>query len=247
MCGIVGFKPTYGRNSRSGVIAMASSLDCPGTLTKDVRDAEFLYEIMSGYDPLDSTSLSEDPKIDPSIWERSDLKGVKVGVPKEYFIEGIDPGVKKSIEDAIEKLRSLGAEIRNISLPHTEYGLAVYYVIVPAEVSANMARYDGIRFGFSTFDPYDRNKSRTQSLGSEVKRRIMIGSFVLSSGFYDAYYKKATLVRELIRDDFAKAFEEVDVIVTPTSPSVAWKIGEKIDDPMKMYLSDIFTIPASLA
>ena len=247
MCGVVGFKPSYGRNSRYWVIAMASSLDCPGTFTKTVRDAGMLYEIMAGYDPLDATSLTEDHRLDPKIWEKKDLRGIRIWVPREYFIEGIDPWVRDTIHASIETLRSLGAEIVDISLPHTEYGLAVYYIICPAEVSTNMARYDGIRFWYAKNDPYDRDLTRVEWFGDEVKRRIMIGSFVLSSGFYDAYYKKATNVRELIRRDFYSAFERVDAIVTPTAPSVAWKIGEKVDDAMKMYLSDIFTIPASLA
>ena len=247
MCGIVGFKPSYGRNSRYWVIAMASSLDCPGTFTKTVRDAGLLYEIMGGHDPLDATSLTEDHRIDPKIWERKDLTGIRIWVPHEYFIEGIDAWVRDTIHASIETLRSLGAEIVDISLPHTEYGLAVYYIICPAEVSTNMARYDGVRFWYAKNDPYDRDLTRTEWFGDEVKRRIMIGSFVLSSGFYDAYYKKAASVRELIRRDFDTAFAGVDAIVTPTAPSVAWKIGEKVDDAMKMYLSDIFTIPASLA
>ena len=247
MCGVVGFKPTYGRNSRKGVIAMASSLDTPGTFTKTVEDAAFLYEIMAGYDPGDSTSLREPTAINPAIWERKDLKGMKIGIPKEYFIDGIEKGVRKEIDTAIAKLRELGAEIREITLPHTEYGLAVYYIIMPAEVSTNLARYDGIRFGHTHGGGADISMSRSEGFGKESQRRIMLGSFVLSSGFYDAYYRRASLVRELIKDDFRKAFEEVDVIVTPTAPSVAWKIGEKTDDPLKMYLSDIFTVNGSLA
>lgn len=247
MCGIVGFKPTYGRNSRKGVISMASSLDTPGTFTRTVEDAAFLYEIMAGYDAGDSTSLQEPTAIDPTIWNKKDLKGVKIGVPKEYFIEGIEKGVQKEIDASIAKLRELGAEIREVSLPHTEYGLAVYYIVMPAEVSTNLARYDGIRFGHTHGGGADVAMSRSEGFGKEAQRRIMLGSFVLSSGFYDAYYRRASLVRELIKDDFKKAFEEVDVIVTPTAPSVAWKIGEKVDDPLKMYLSDIFTVNGSLA
>ncbi|MDD5376937.1 MAG: Asp-tRNA(Asn)/Glu-tRNA(Gln) amidotransferase subunit GatA [Candidatus Gracilibacteria bacterium] len=247
MCGIVGFKPTYGRNSRKGVISMASSLDTPGTFTRTVEDAAFLYEIMAGYDAGDSTSLQEPTAINPAIWNRKDLKGMKIGVPKEYFIDGIEKGVQKEIDGAIARLRELGAEIIEVSLPHTEYGLAVYYIVMPAEVSTNLARYDGIRFGHTHGGGADIAMSRSEGFGKEAQRRIMLGSFVLSSGFYDAYYRRASLVRELIKDDFKKAFEEVDIIVTPTAPSVAWKIGEKVDDPLKMYLSDIFTVNGSLA
>ncbi|MDD2916986.1 MAG: Asp-tRNA(Asn)/Glu-tRNA(Gln) amidotransferase subunit GatA [Candidatus Gracilibacteria bacterium] len=247
MCGIVGFKPTYGRNSRKGVIAMSSSLDTPGTFTKTVEDAALLYEIMSGYDPGDSTSLQESTIINPEIWDRKDLNGVKIGVPKEYFIDGIEKGVLREIDGAINTLRELGAEIVEVSLPHTEYGLAVYYITCPAEVSTNMARYDGIRFGHTHGGGADISTSRSEGFGKEVQRRIMLGSFVLSSGFYDAYYRQAALVRELIRDDFRKAFEQVDILVTPVSPSVAWKIGDKSADPLKMYLADIFTVNGSLA
>lgn len=172
---------------------------------------------------------------------------MKIGIPKEYFIEGIEKGVQKEINGAIAKLRELGAEIVEVSLPHTEYGLAVYYIVMPAEVSTNMARYDGIRFGHTHGGGADVSMSRSEGFGKEAQRRIMLGSFVLSSGFYDAYYRRASLVRELIKDDFKKVFEEVDIIVTPTAPGVAWKIGEKVDDPLKMYLSDIFTVNASLA
>ena len=247
MCWIVGFKPTYGRNSRYGVISMASSLDTPGTFTRTVEDAAFLYEIMAWKDEKDSTSLSSPVTIHPDIWKRKDLNGIKIGIPKEYFIDGIEVWVRKEIDASIEMLRSLGAEIIDISLPHTEYGLAVYYIIMPAEVSTNLSRYDGIRYGHMDGIGSDTKKNRTTGFWEEAQRRIILGSFVLSSGFYDAYYKKASAVRELIRDDFAKAFEKVDVIVTPTAPSVAWKIGEKTDDPLKMYLSDIFTVNGSLA
>ena len=226
---------------------MASSLDTPGTFTKTVEDAAILYEIMAGYDAGDSTSLQEPTTINPAIWGKKDLKGVKIGVPREYFIEGIEKGVQKEIDGAITKLRELGAEIKEVSLPHTEYGLAVYYIVMPAEVSTNLARYDGIRFGHTHGGGADIAMSRSEGFGKEAQRRIMLGSFVLSSGFYDAYYRRASLVRELIKDDFKKAFNEVDIIVTPTAPSVAWRIGEKVDDPLKMYLSDIFTVNGSLA
>ncbi len=247
MCGIVGFKPTYGRLSRYGVIAMASSLDTPGFFSRTVRDSATLYEIAAGHDPLDSTSLDLPAKLDANIWNATDLKGVKIGIPKEYFVDGMEADVTKEIRAAIEKARELGAEIKEISLPHTEYGLAVYYVVMPAEVSTNLARYDGLRFGHSSNVPSDIAKNRSEGFGKEAQRRIMLGSFVLSSGFYDAYYKKAAMVRELIKRDFDEAFKEVDVIFTPTSPSVAWKIGDKSEDPLKMYLSDIFTVNASLA
>lgn len=247
MCGIVGFKPTYGRLSRYGVIAMASSLDTPGFFSRTVKDSATLYEIAAGHDPLDSTSLDLPAKLDANIWNATDLKGVKIGIPKEYFVDGMEADVTKEIRAAIEKARELGAEIKEISLPHTQYGLAVYYVVMPAEVSTNLARYDGLRFGHSSAVPSDIAKNRSEGFGKEAQRRIMLGSFVLSSGFYDAYYKKAAMVRELIKKDFDEAFKEVDVIFTPTSPSVAWKIGDKSEDPLKMYLSDIFTVNASLA
>ncbi len=224
MCGVVGFKPGYGRNSRSGVIAMASSLDCPGYFTRTVRDAGLLYEITAGADPMDMTSLTKDTKIDEKIWEKKDLSGIKIGVPKEYFIDGIDLGVRHEIEATIETCRALGATIVDVSLPHTEYGISVYYIICPAEVSSNMGRYDGIRYGHVADGSFNIAKNREEGLGSEVQRRSLVGSYVLSSGFYDAYYKKASAVRELIRDDFTQAFREVDVLLTPTAPTVAWKI-----------------------
>lgn len=248
MCWVVGFKPWYGRNSRSGVIAMASSLDCPWYFTKTVRDAGLLYEITAGYDPKDATTLSEEVTIDSKIWDKKNLEGIKVGVPREYFIDGLDDGVRKSIENTIEEMRKLGAEIIDISLPHTKEGVAVYYVICPAEVTSNMARYDGIRYGHkSELSWFDIVLNRSEWIGKEVQRRSLIGSFVLSSGFYDAYYKKASDVRELIRKDFENAFKEVDVIITPTAPNVAWKLWEKANDPLALYLEDVFTIPASLA
>ncbi len=247
LCGIVGFKPSYGRNSRSGVIAMASSLDCPGYFAKSVEDIAWLYESTAGYDPKDATSLEESITIDENIWQKKDLKGIKIGVPKEYFAEGIDDGVKAEIQKTIDLAKSLGAEIVDISLPHTSHGISVYYIISPAEVASNMARYDGIRFGEKADCPHDITENRGEFIGDEVQRRSLVGSYVLSSGFYDAYYKKASAVRELIRDDFKKAFEQVDVILTPTAPNVAWKIGEKSDDPMALYLEDALTVPASLA
>lgn len=247
LSGVVGFKPTYGRNSRYGVIAMASSLDCPGTFTRTVRDAATIYEAMAGNDVMDSTSLTAPTAIDPSIWVRKDLQGIRVGVPKEYFREGLDAGVRDQIQKAIAKMKELGAEIVDVTLPNSEYGIAVYYVIMAAEASTNLSRYDGVRFGHISGDGADIAKNRAEGFGPEPTRRIMLGSFVLSSGFYDAYYKKASLVRELIRDDFKQAFEKVDVIVGPVVPTVAWKIGEKVEDPLKMYLADIYTVPPSLA
>lgn len=247
MCGIVGFKPGYGRNSRSGVIAMASSLDCPGYFTRTVRDAGWLYEVTAWQDPKDATTLTSPIKIDAKIWDKKDCTGLRVWVPKEYFGDGIDSGVQSAIQEAIDTLKSLGAEIVDISLPHTKEGISVYYIICPAEVASNMARYDWVRFGTTSEGWYNITSARSEGLGNEVKRRSLVGSYVLSSGFYDAYYAKASAVRELIREDFKNAFESVDVIVTPTAPTVAWKIWEKWDDPMALYMEDVFTVPASLA
>jgi len=252
MCNVVGFKPSYGRNSRSGLVPMASSLDCPGTLTKTAQDAGILYEIMNGHDPREATSLEWKDVLPKDIWEKKDLKGVKVGLPKEYFESGIDEWVKATLQKAIETLRELWAEIIDIELPMTKYAIATYYILMPAEVSTNLGRFDGLRFGYSSEKPYTNmdefyRNNRGEWFGEEVQRRSILGSYVLSAGYYDAYYKKAAQVRTLIRQDFSQAFEKVDVIVSPVSPSVAWKIGEKIDDPVKMYLSDAYTIPASLA
>jgi len=247
MCGIVGFKPTYGRNSRFGVIAMASSLDTPGTFTRTVEDAAFLYSITAGHDEKDATSLNIPVTVDPAIFTKTDLKGLRIGIPAEYFVDGIDTGVRAEIEKSIETLKSLGAEIIDINLPYTQYGLAVYYVLMPGEVSTNLARYDGIRYGNTTGEGYDIAANRWEFFGKEAQRRIMLGAYMLSSESYDIYYRRASMVRELIREDFKKAFEKVDVIVTPTAPTVAWKIGERVSDPLKMYLSDIFTAPSSLA
>jgi aspartyl-tRNA(Asn)/glutamyl-tRNA(Gln) amidotransferase subunit A len=247
MCGVVGFKPGYGRNSRYWVIAAASSLDTPGYLTKTVRDAASLYTITAGNDPHDATSLTEEVKVDESIWERKDLKGVKIGIPKEYYIDGIEPGVRSAIMNAIEELKKLWATIVDVSLPHTAYGISAYYIINPAEVASNLARYDGIRYGHIASGPHDVAANRSEWLGAEPQRRSMVGSYVLSSGFYDAYYKRASSIRELIRIDFKNVFQDVDVLVTPTAPTVAWKIGEKGEDPLSLYLEDVFTIPASLA
>lgn len=234
LCGVVGLKPTYGRASRYGLIAMASSLDCPGPFTKSVEDAALVLDWISGKDNFDS-NLGEKFTFKPQNLQDG-IKGLKVGIPKEYFGEGLDPKVKAVVEEAIKKLAQLGAEVVEISLPHSEYALAAYYIIVPSEVSSNMGRYDGIRFG-----------SGREDIGSEVKRRIMLGTYVLSSGYYEDYFAKAAKVRTLVKMDFDKAFEKVDVIVGPVSPTTAWNLGEKIDDPLKMYLADIYTVAANLA
>ncbi len=248
MCGVVGFKPWYGRNSRYGVVAAASSLDTPGYLTRTVRDAAWLYEVTAGHDPKDATSLTEQVVVDESIWQKTDLKWVRIGIPKEYFIDGLEVWVKKVIDEAIEKMRTLWAETVPVSLPHTAYGISAYYIINPAEVASNLARYDGIRYGHTAEGGQnDIAHTRSEWLGSEPQRRSLVGSFVLSSGFYDAYYKKASSIRELIRQDFSRAFTQVDVLVTPTAPTVAWKVWEKGEDPLALYLEDVFTVPASLA
>ena len=248
-CGVVGLKPTYGRVSRYGLIAFASSLDQIGPITKDVEDSALLMNIISGFDPLDSTSLNI-PVPDYTKSLGCDIKGVKVGVPKEYFIEGLDTEVKQTIDEALNKLRSLGAEIKPVSLPHTEYAIPVYYIVATAEASSNLARFDGVQYGFrieskNLIEMY--KKTRGEGFGGEAKRRIILGTFVLSHGYYDAYYLRALKVRTLIKNDFDKAFKDFDCLITPTSPTPAFKIGEKIDDPLKMYLSDICTISANLA
>jgi aspartyl-tRNA(Asn)/glutamyl-tRNA(Gln) amidotransferase subunit A len=234
LCGVVGLKPSYGRVSRYGAIAMASSLDQIGPITKSVEDARLVLEWISGGDQSDSNALPESFK--DSGKRLKDLKGIKVGVPKEYFSEGLDKGVEQVVRGAIEKFQQLGAEIMEVSLPHTQYAIAVYYIIMSSEVSSNLARFDGIRFGG------DRSL-----FGEETKRRIMLGTFSLSSGYYDAYFTKAAKVRTLIKEDFDKVFEKVDCLIGPVSPTVAWNLGEKIEDPLTMYLSDAYTIPASLA
>ena len=255
-CGIVGMKPTYGRISRYGQIAFASSLDQTGPMAKTVEDAALLCQVMSGVDSRDSTTSNVEVDDWLNVAQDSNLenaKGLRVGVPKEYFIDGIDVEVKNAIEGMIQKLKDQGAEIVPITLPHTEYAVATYYVIAVSEASSNLSRYDGVRFGVrppealqarSLADFY--KKVRT-NFGSEVKRRIILGTFALSSGYFDAYYRKAAQVRRLMRTDFENAFKQVDVIVSPVSPSTAFKLGEKSKDPLKMYLTDIFTIPASMA
>ena len=249
LCGIVGLKPTYGRVSRYGLVAFASSLDQIGPFTKTVRDAGLLLNAIAGRDPQDSTSLDV-PTEDATALLGRDLKGVKLGMPKEYFISGIDPQVDASIRAAIAKYESLGAEIVEVSLPHTEHAVSVYYVIATAEASANLARFDGVRYGHraatdNLLEMYGR--SRAEGFGPEVKRRIILGTYVLSSGYYDAYYLRAQKVRTLIRNDFTKAFEKVDAIICPTTPEPAFLAGDRTDDPLKMYLADIFTIACNLA
>ncbi|HRS88412.1 MAG TPA: Asp-tRNA(Asn)/Glu-tRNA(Gln) amidotransferase subunit GatA [Smithellaceae bacterium] len=249
LCGIVGMKPTYGRVSRFGLIAFASSLDQIGPFTKDVEDCAIMMNVLAGYDPKESTSVNvENPDYHQFVGR--DIQGWKVGIPKEYFVEGIDPEVKAAIEESIKAMEKCGAQSVEISLPHTQYCLAVYYIIAPAEASSNLARYDGVKYGFRAaggdlLDMY--KKTRMQGFGAEVKRRIMIGTYALSAGYYDAYYKKASQVRALIKKDFEEAFKKCDVILTPTTPTPAFKIGEKTDNPLQMYLSDIFTISTNLA
>ncbi len=245
-CGVVGLKPTYGSVSRRGLIAMASSLDQIGTLTKNIDDAADVFEVISGNDPLDSTSSNY-----VFSREKIDISKIKIGIPKEYFIEGMDKRIEAKTREAIDSISKLGVEIREISLPHTDYALPVYYIVMPSEVSANMSRYDGLRYGFSDKDTGEMVESyfanRGKSLGIESKRRIILGTFTLSAGYKDAYYKKALEVRYLIKNDFMEAFKEVDMIITPTSPFLPFKIGEKSDDPLSMYLSDIFTVTVNLA
>ena len=249
LCGCVGLKPTYGRVSRYGLVAFASSLDQIGPFTKDVRDAALLLEALSGRDPRDSTSVPE-PVPNYAAALNGNVKGLKLGLPKEYMVGGLDPEVKAAVAAAVKQFQSLGAEIVEISLPHTDYAVATYYIVATAEASANLARFDGIRYGarVDAADPIGLySNTRGQGFGPEVKRRIILGTYVLSSGYYDAYYLRAQKVRTLIRQDFLKAFEQVDAIITPTTPTAAFKIGEKSDDPLQMYLSDIFTISCNLA
>ncbi|MFO7767161.1 MAG: Asp-tRNA(Asn)/Glu-tRNA(Gln) amidotransferase subunit GatA [Pelovirga sp.] len=249
-CGVVGLKPTYGRVSRYGVIAFASSLDQVGPITRTVEDSALLLEAIAGYDQRDSTSV-DCPVPDYQASLRDGVAGKKIGLPREYFIEGLDPEVKQAIDAAIDVYRDLGAELVPVSLPHTDYSVACYYLVATAEASSNLARYDGVRFGVRSnsnsglIDMYQQ--TRSAGFGAEVKRRIMLGTYALSSGYYDAYYLKAQKVRTLIRQDFLDAFDQVDLLLTPVAPTAAFGIGEKTDDPLKMYLSDIFTIPVNLA
>jgi len=250
LCGVVGMKPTYGRVSRYGLIAFASSLDQIGPFTKDVEDCAILMKVIAGYDPRESTSVPQEVPDYRSFLGR-DIEGWRVGIPKEYFIDGIDPEVEAAIRNAVRVVEGAGAKCVEVSLPHTDYCVAVYYVVAPAEASSNLARYDGVKYGFRSEGNRDLlemyKKTRSAGFGAEVKRRIMIGTYALSSGYYDAYYKKASQVRGLIKRDFDEVFATCDVIVTPTSPTPAFRIGEKTDDPLQMYLSDIFTISANLA
>ena len=249
LCGCVGLKPTYGRVSRYGLVAFASSLDQVGPLTKDVRDAATLLQVIAGADDRDSTNVPE-PVPDYSAALSGDVKGLRIGLPREYQVEGLDPEVKAVTDAAVKQLEALGAEVKEITLPHTEYAIATYYIIATAEASANLARFEGVRYGarLDGADPEEMNrKTRGAGFGEEVKRRIILGTYVLSSGYYDAYYLRAQKVRTLIRQDFLKAFEEVDLIASPTTPTPAFKIGEKAGDPLQMYLSDIYTISCNLA
>jgi aspartyl-tRNA(Asn)/glutamyl-tRNA(Gln) amidotransferase subunit A len=250
LSGVVGLKPSYGRVSRFGVTAFASSLDQVGPLTKTVRDSAMIMNAIAGRDPQDSTSL-HDPVPDYTKNLGRDLKGIRLGVPKEYRVEGINPQVSSAVNAAIKQLESLGAEIVHLSLPHTDYGIAAYYFLATAEASANLARFDGVRYGYRAKDPKDLldhyGRTRAEGFGAEVKRRIILGTYVLSSGYYDAYYVRAQKVRQLIRQDFDKAFEKADVIISPTTPEPAFKLGERTADPLAMYLADIFTNTANLA
>jgi len=249
LCGCVGLKPTYGRVSRYGLVAFASSLDQIGPFTKDVRDSATMLRVLSGRDDRDSTSVPA-PVPDYTAALDGDLKGLKLGLPKEYLVGGLEPEVNDAVQAAMRRLEKLGAELVEISLPHTGYAVATYYIVATAEASANLARFDGIRYGarIDGKDPIELySRTRGAGFGAEVKRRIILGTYVLSSGYYDAYYLRAQKVRTLIRQDFLRAFEKVDAIVTPTTPTAAFKIGEKSDDPMQMYLSDIFTISCNLA
>jgi aspartyl-tRNA(Asn)/glutamyl-tRNA(Gln) amidotransferase subunit A len=249
-CGVVGLKPTYGRVSRYGLVAFASSLDQIGPITKDVKDAAILMNVIAGHDPRDSTSANiAVPDFTQSL--KKVVRGMKIGIPKEYFIEGMDPEVDKAVREAVKTLEGLGAQVVEVSLPHTGYAVATYYILATSEASSNLARYDGVKYGYRARNPKDLLdmylKSRSEGFGPEVKRRIMLGTYALSAGYYDAYYKKGQQVRTLIKHDFDDAFRSVDIIATPTAPTAAFKIGEKSADPLQMYLSDIFTISVNLA
>jgi aspartyl-tRNA(Asn)/glutamyl-tRNA(Gln) amidotransferase subunit A len=248
-CGNVGLKPTYGRVSRFGLVAFASSLDQVGPFAKDVLDAALMLQAIAGHDPMDSTSVAI-PVPDYAAELSRGVRGLRIGIPAEYFIEGLDAEVEAAVRAAVETLEGLGAKTESVSLPHTEYGLAAYYLIAPAECSSNLARYDGVKYGLRVpgardiIDMY--SSTRGAGFGAEVKRRVMLGTYALSAGYYDAYYGKAQKVRTLVQRDFQKAFERVDVIVAPTTPSAAFTMGEK-EDPLSMYLNDVFTIPVNLA
>ena len=249
-CGVVGMKPTYGRVSRYGLVAYASSLDQIGPITKDVTDCAHILNIIAGRDEMDSTSLDvQVPDFTKALVQ--DVKGLKIGLPKEYFVKGMDPEVEAAVKNGVKELEKLGAEVVEISLPNTDYAISTYYLIAPAEAATNLARYDGVSYGERAEDASDlvemMTKTRTQYLGEEVKRRIMIGNYALSAGYYDAYYLKALKVRRLVKEDYDKAFKDVDVIICPAAPSVAYKIGEKIANPLEMYLQDACTVPLNLA
>ncbi|MGC2423198.1 MAG: Asp-tRNA(Asn)/Glu-tRNA(Gln) amidotransferase subunit GatA, partial [Nitrospirota bacterium] len=250
-CGVVGLKPTYGRVSRYGLVAFASSLDQIGPITKDVEDCAIMMNVIGGHDPLDSTSANIAlPDFTANL--KGGIKGLKVGMPKEYFVEsGIDKEVYAAMMEAIVVLQTLGAEVKEITLPHTDYAIATYYILATSEASSNLARYDGVKYGYRAKEHEDLldmyKRTRSEGFGPEVKRRIMLGTYALSSGYYDAYYKKGQQVRTLIKSDFDKAFKDVDIIITPTAPTPAFKLGEKTADPLQMYLSDIFTISVNLA
>lgn len=250
LCGIVGLKPTYGRVSRYGLVAHGSSLDQIGVLTRDVRDAALLLHVIAGHDPRDATSLDAPvPDYVQQLQDEADLRGVKIGVPKEYFISGIEAGVESAVREALHVMEEAGAELVEVSLPHTPYGIPIYYLIATAEASSNLARYDGVRYGlrvegadmWQTF-----SRTRALGFGREVKRRIMLGTYALSAGYYDAYYLKAQKARTLLRQDFERAFQQVDILACPTTPGVAFRIGQKLDDPLQMYLSDVFTVSLNL-
>ncbi len=251
LCGVVGIKPTYGRVSRFGVVAFASSLDQVGPLARTVPDAALMLQVIAGHDPKDSTSLPDPVPDYFSLLGSGDLAGLRVGVPDEYFVSGMEAGVEASVRKAIDTLTELGARVDTVSLPHTQHALSVYYLIAPAEASANLSRYDSVKFGYRTPNPTSvldsYMRTRGEGFGPEVKRRIMLGTYALSAGYYDAYYVKAQKVRTLIKQDFDRAFERFDVLVAPTSPSVAFPLGAKVQDPLAMYLSDVCTLPVNLA
>ena len=250
LTGVVGLKPTYGRVSRYGLVAFASSLDQIGPLTKDVRDAALMLQAIAGHDACDSTS-GDVSVSDYSAGLDRGVQGLKLGVPREYFVDGMDPEVEAAVRAGIDTLQQAGAELVEVSLPHTQYAVATYYVLATAEASSNLARYDGVRYGLRAASSADLltmyKRTRAEGFGTEVKRRIMLGTYALSSGYYDAYYKKAQQLRTLFRQDFREAFEQCDALVTPVSPTPAFRLGERLDDPLQMYLADVFTTPVSLA
>jgi aspartyl-tRNA(Asn)/glutamyl-tRNA(Gln) amidotransferase subunit A len=250
MAGVVGLKPTYGRVSRYGLVAFASSLDQIGPVTKDVRDAALLLQEIAGHDPNDSTS-GDLPVPDYSQALAHGVQGLRLGVPREYFVDGIDAEVEHAVQTGIETLRTLGADVVEVSLPHTPYAVATYYILANAEASSNLARYDGVRYGLRATDHDDvldmYLRTRSEGFGAEVKRRIMLGTYALSSGYYDAYYRKAQQLRTLFRQDFQRAFSHCQALLTPVSPVPAFRLGERLDDPLQMYLADVLTIPVNLA